>query len=80
MTVALDGDVIGIHDPSRIEDAEALLVWLQQDRSRFVDLTHAGCPHAAVVQILLAFRPRFVAPPNDPFLERWLFPHISPEC
>ena len=80
MTVVLSGDVIGIHDPSRIEDAEPLLAWLQEDRSRSVDLSRAGCLHAAVVQILIAFRPRLVTTLNDPFMERWVYPLVRPEC
>ena len=80
MSVALNGGIIDLTAPCRIEDAEKLLAWLQENRNRSVDLTRAGHLHAAIVQILLAFRPRLIAPVSDPFVERWIYPQIRSGC
>ncbi len=50
------------------EDAEALAAWLQGHPAPAVHLGKCEQVHAAVLQVLLALRPRIVAPPA----ERWL--------
>jgi hypothetical protein len=57
MSVVLLGDVIYLEDQCRVEDAEPLLRFLREGPTRQVDLAGAGHLHAAVFQILLAFRP-----------------------
>ena len=74
MSVGLDGDRIRLVGPCRVEDAEPLLVLLQSDRNRPVDVAEATHMHAAVLQVLLAFRPPLVGSPQDAFIERWLMP------
>ena len=74
MSVALDGDRIRLTGPCRVEDAEALLVLLQSDRTRPVDVADAIHLHAAVVQVLLAFRPNLIGSPQDEFIAQWIMP------
>lgn len=50
------------------EDAEALSDWLRAHNAPAVHLGKCEQVHAAVLQVLLALRPRIVAPPA----ERWL--------
>jgi hypothetical protein len=52
----------------RADDAEPLLQWLLSQASPQLHLAHAEHVHAAVLQVLLAFRPPVVAAPNDPWL------------
>lgn len=58
---ALEGNVSA-------EDAEGLQQWLQQQAAPAVHLGRCEQVHAAVLQVLLALRPRIVAAPA----ERWL--------
>ena len=71
MSVRLDGNVIILEGPCRVEDAEPLLGWLQADRGRMVDLTGAEHLHAAVLQILMAVRPAVRGTAGDAFLRDW---------
>jgi hypothetical protein len=74
MSVVMETGIIRLQDPSRVEDAEALLTHLQQAPDLPIDLQQAGHLHAAVVQLLLAFRPALVGTPRDQFLSTWLMP------
>ena len=58
---ALEG-VVGV------DDAQALAEWLAGRPAPAVHLGKCEHVHAAVLQVLLAFRPRLVAPPADPWL------------
>jgi hypothetical protein len=77
MTVLLSGERIRIRGAGRIEDAETLVAFLQADRARIVDLAEAEVLHTAVVQVLLAFRPRLAGLPDDPFFKIWLLPGLT---
>ena len=50
------------------EDAENLSNWLREQKVPAVHLGKCGDVHAAVLQVLLALRPRIAAQPPD----RWL--------
>ena len=73
MSVVLEGETICLRGECGVEDAEPLLALLQGG-GRAVDLGGAGPLHAAVFQLLLAFRPPLAAPPADPFAATWLMP------
>jgi len=51
-----------------VEDAEALQTWLQAQSSPAVHLGKCEHVHAAVLQVLLKFRPRIAALPASPWL------------
>ncbi|WP_414475349.1 hypothetical protein [Microvirga sp. M2] len=76
MSVRLDGDVIVLEGPCRVEDAEPLLGYLQADRSRIVDLTEAEHLHAAVLQILMALRPALRGSGRNSFMRDWITPAL----
>jgi hypothetical protein len=50
------------------DDAETLAQWLMQHKAPAVHLGQVGHVHGAVLQVLLALRPRLVAPPADALL------------
>jgi len=79
MSVRLDGNVIVLEGPCRVEDAEPLLGWLQADRGRIVDLTGAEHLHAAVLQVLMALRPIIRGAAEDAFLRDWITPALVGE-
>jgi hypothetical protein len=74
VTVRLADHIIHLEGSCRVEDAEPLLRFLQEDRGRIVDLTAADHLHAAVLQILLALEPVTRTGNSDPFLARWIEP------
>ena len=76
MSVRLDGNVIIVEGPCRVEDAEPLLGWLQADRGRTVDLAGAEHLHAAVLQVLMALRPTTRGTAGDAFLRDWITPAL----
>jgi len=70
MSVAVDGDVIALSGRCPAEDAEALLAALGDHPGARVDLTAVQRLHTAVLQILLALRPRLVGKPAEPLLRQ----------
>jgi hypothetical protein len=72
MSVDLDGDVIRLSGACGVQDAEALLALVQFDRQRSVDISDATYLHAALVQVLLAFKPPVSGSSADPFITAWL--------
>ncbi len=69
MTVNVsDAGVIRLEGVCPIEDAEALLRRLTDDREASVDWSACERAHTAVAQVLLAVRPTMLGTPRDPFL------------
>lgn len=66
MSVRIDGDVIYLEGPCRVEDAEPLLIGLQRGAGRLVDVGAAEALHLAVVQILVAIAPPLRGAIDDP--------------
>jgi len=77
MSVHLEGDVIVLEGPCRVEDAEPLLSLLQAGPGRTVDLTRTEHLHAAVLQILMALRPNIRGAGKDTFLQAWIAPVLA---
>ena len=61
-----------------VEDALPLLEFLQSHRAAKVDLGSCTQLHTAVLQVLLAVRPKIAALPREAFLARWLAPAFAP--
>ena len=74
MSVSLDGNVVRLHGDCPVEDAETVMSLLQATMDRNVSLTEVRILHTAVLQVLLALRPKLVGPVRDPFISRWLAP------
>jgi hypothetical protein len=51
-----------------VDDAEALTQWLLVQPAPAVHLGKCDHLHGAVLQVLLALRPKLTAPPADPLL------------
>ena len=51
-----------------VDDAEALTQWLLRQTAPAVHLGKCEHLHGAVVQVLLALRPKLTVPPADPLL------------
>ena len=58
------------------EDAEILLQHLTSTPSSSVDISSCKSAHTAVIQVLLAFRPRLIGIPPDNSLWRWVHPSL----
>jgi hypothetical protein len=55
-------------------DAEILLQHLTSTPSTSVDMSACESAHTAVIQVLLACRPRLIGIPPDNALWRWVYP------
>lgn len=53
-----------------VDDAEGLSNWLRAHPAPAVHLGKCDSVHAAALQVLMALRPRVVAPPADAWLAR----------
>jgi hypothetical protein len=71
------GDVIRIFGNAPVSDAEPVLAALHDDPSRIVDLAGAVHMHTAVIQILLAVRPRITGTPSYPFFTTYVLPQLD---
>jgi hypothetical protein len=74
MSVVLKDGTVYLEGPCRVEDAEPLLTLLRSGDAGEVDIARAAHLHAAVIQILLVFRPRIARFPADGFLKTWIEP------
>lgn len=77
MTVHLDHRTIRLEGNCYVEDAEPLLALLQGGAGRAVDVSAVGTIHAAVLQLLLIFRPQVVGANSDAFFNRWIQPVLA---
>ncbi|MDO7841789.1 hypothetical protein [Sphingomonas immobilis] len=68
MSVRVDGDVIHLAGRCRAEDAELLIVALQEHPGAAIDLSATQRLHLAVLQVLLAARPPVLGIPDSEFL------------
>lgn len=59
------------------EDAEELQQWLKSQPRAAVNVGKCEHMHAAVLQVLLALRPRVTGTPADPWLQAALAPQAS---
>lgn len=74
MTVLLDHRTIRLEGDCHVEDAEPLLDLLQGETDRTVDISALGTVHAAVLQVLLAFRPKVTGSNGDRFFNDRVLP------
>jgi hypothetical protein len=75
MTVSVgESGVVRLEGVCPIEDAEALVSALSSTAEPVVDWRACEQAHTAIIQVLMAVRPRTIGPPRDPFLAN----HVSP--
>jgi hypothetical protein len=71
VTVSPDGAIL-LQGICTLDDAELLLRSLSDDPRAPVDWTGCGHVHTAIVQVLMAARPRIIGAPTNPFLRQHL--------
>lgn len=76
MTIRLEGSVIHLEGSCHVEEAETLLTLLQAETEPILDLSSCDHLHAALVQVILAFRPPVRDGCSDAFLRRWVLPGL----
>ncbi len=77
MPLRTEGGVLHLQAECSVEEALALLEQLAVPVPPGVDLRACTHLHTALVQVLVACRPRVEAPPDDAFLARWLMPLLQ---
>ena len=80
MPILYDAVQARIEGAATVEEALDFALWLSTTEAAQVDLGTAGPIHSAVLQCLLAARPRLTHPPPDAFLAACLadLPQASP--
>lgn len=68
MPIVYDSAQARIEGAAMVEEALDFALWLSATEAAQVDLGAAGPIHSAVLQCLLAARPRLTHPPPDEFL------------
>ena len=63
-----------------IEEAESLQAWLKEHPEGPVNLSACEHLHTAVLQTLLAFKPKLSHPPTDGFLAKYIQPHLNQDA
>lgn len=77
MTVRLDGQTIYLSGECRVEDAEPLVGLLLGPSLAHVDISGVEGLHTAVIQVLIAFKPKVIGMPAAPFLKDWIIPILQ---
>ena len=52
-----------------VEEAEELMLWLKSNPGAGINLKKCEHLHTSVLQVIMAFRPKFGQPPADPLLK-----------
>lgn len=73
MSVRAENEVVFLEGACLVEDAEPLLLAFQEG-CRQVDLGSATRLHLAIVQLLIAFRPKVLVIPDNSFVKLHLLP------
>jgi hypothetical protein len=78
MTVRLttEGDIV-LEGHCSSEDAEILLQNLTSNPTAQVDLRACEFAHTAVIQVLMADKPKLLGPPGGSALRDWVYPHLK---
>jgi hypothetical protein len=77
MTIEYKNNLAVFNDVVSVEEAEALLEWLQKKSAARVDLSACTHLHPANLQVLMAAKPAIRAWPTDPALAAWLEPVLK---
>lgn len=77
MTIRQEGDTLYLSGRCGAEDAETLLVALQDAPGLSIDAASLTRLHLAVAQVLLALQPAVIAGPADPMLAATVFAGLS---
>jgi hypothetical protein len=77
MSVVLKAEIIHLEGHCGVEDAETLTALLRAKPGRRVDLSRAAHLHAAVLGVLLVFRPGVSCFAEDPFIKAWIEPILT---
>jgi hypothetical protein len=79
MTVRASADgVILLEGSCPNEDAEVLLQQLIAAPTAAVDIRGCGFAHTAVIQVLMATKPKLLGPPGDHPMWHWVHPSLNP--
>ncbi len=73
MSIRIEGDVIFLEGRCSVEDAETLLLALQEQPNANVSVAKVQKVHMAVLQILLALKPPIQGTAASPFLSQNIF-------
>ena len=78
MTVrsSAQGDIV-LEGACPSEDADELVQLLLTSPGTAVDWRGCEAAHSAVIQVLMAAKPRLLGPPSDESLRKWVEPNLA---
>ncbi|HEY2780265.1 MAG TPA: hypothetical protein VGI90_05810 [Steroidobacteraceae bacterium] len=79
MTVIASAQGIALEGSCPSEDAEVLLQHLASTPAATIDLGRCESAHTAVIQVLMAFKPKLLKVPRDNSMWRWVHPVLKSE-
>lgn len=74
MPVVLERNLARFVDVCTVEEVMTVHEWLLKHKSARIDLSACTHMHTALLQLLLAVRPKLAAAPTDAFLAAWVAP------
>ena len=77
MTIHLSGTAIELEGICHSEDAEILLQHLLAEPTATVDWRACESAHTAVIQVLMAVKPKLLGPPAGGALGQWIQPLLT---
>jgi hypothetical protein len=77
MTVTSSAQGIVLDGSCPSEDAEVLLQHLASTPAATVDMGRCESAHTAVIQVLMAFKPKLLKLPRDNSKWRWVYPALK---
>ena len=77
MSIEYKSNLAIFNDVVSVEEAEALLEWLQKNTAARVDLSACTHLHPANLQVLMVAKPAISAWPADSGLATWLLSALS---
>jgi len=77
MSIEIASDCIHLAGVVMVEEAESLATHLKEHPQSAVNLSACESMHSAVLQVLLALRPKLVGLPADPWLRSLLQNQLS---
>lgn len=77
MPIFYEDSTVRMEGNCAVEEAPALMEWLETAAEPRADLKTSTHIHTAIVQALTEAKVRLTAAPDDPFLARWVSPLLA---
>ncbi|WP_158045319.1 hypothetical protein [Skermanella pratensis] len=77
MSVRVAGGIIVLEGDCQVDEAEPLLEFLLANPGAGVDWSGCTHLHTALLQVLVAIRPKMLGSPDSEFLQKWILQTLN---